>query len=609
MAPATVNIFVDSSQNFHGAVAARLNCSGAMHEPHWRMCLTVSSVEHNREGVLEDADIQSRELLGTARAVREYLRSHAAEDLSGTAVVVHNDNQQAADQLNDTLHPPDAILVQPRMQGPGVVATGEPSGKAGTVSGTRRVNVSALRKHRVAVAHIVNGLRGNVRRVAEAGGRACQQQSTAAAAAAATARTLKRARLDVQRAVAAGAAAGDAAVCVEGRGEGMHAAITAGAHEVLAQQFTAAADAIAQASASTAEAAEALEAMHVAATAVQAEAARAMAAAVTVSTAGRAGMKLRRAIEYGSPRVDVPGEGARGSAGGWDAAVAEVDAMERQAIARGVVVSGKWLPRKSGLMPKADKLSRPWDGDDWALCRAAAADNVRAALVREGLTPPPERRNGAAPPWRLGVSAALARLSAALGWAGAAQVEEAPEWGAAAESAAVDGPVRARDEVMAAWGVTGPLWPPDVDLFASEGTNHASLYYAAVWDGGCAGVDAFKHDWSQWPQAPGAVATAPRGGGRPPLCYAFPPVQLLPQTLAKVKEDRAVVWLAVPGMLPRALKLQMAALPVQISFPLGGRLKRTVRATDRNKAVDKDRVWKTPLHLCLVSGWSRAGEA
>eukprot|EP00892_Ulva_mutabilis_P010369 jgi/Ulvmu1/7704/UM039_0010.1 len=626
--PGKVHLFVDSSKVFHGAVAARPTSRSnetdgqepgtGLQPPHWRMCLAVD--EGEAVGARPDAvGTQSRELIGTARAVREYLRSHAAKELRGAILVVHNDNDRAVEQLGRILRPPGALVDGPAQRAPGDCRAAGGASAASLDAGLRRLDLRRLRQHNAKVSNVVNSLRGNLKRMADAGERACARHRAAAEAAAAAAAALQQAREDVRQVVATGVAAQDTAAQIAAHGRA-HAEVTADVHAELAGRFADAAATMAQATATADEVAQALEGMAAASAAAQADARKAAAAAMQVTTAGRVGHELRRAVAYGVAvaRQGYEGGGDGGRAQGWDAAVAKMEGTWRAACAAGVDVVAEWLPRRGGLMPEADRLTRPWDGDDWAVSGAALASSIRDGLrqaeggvqgnnVAKQSEPVKESMTARA---RRVAAATLARLTAAWGWAVAkgATPAGAGGGGSAAQAADAGGDLVFLPEgSRAVLSLEHAVWPPDVDLFASAGTSKAPLYYAAAWDGSCVGVDAFAQgDWAKWPSGPAAVAAGvrPPAPARPPVCYAFPPMELLPATLEKVRRDRVTAWLVVPSQLPKAVKAKLAALPVHVSFPLGGRLRSTVRPAARNSVSGKEdrNRWREPLRVCFIAG-------
>eukprot|EP00892_Ulva_mutabilis_P010370 jgi/Ulvmu1/7705/UM039_0011.1 len=115
--------------------------------------------------------------------------------------------------------------------------------------------------------------------------------------------------------------------------------------------------------------------------------------------------------------------------------------MQGIAASNNFKLNFKWLPRTAELMEQADHLTRHDDPSDWLLDRSALTDTVMRVL---------------------------------------------------------DDDVHARI-LQTRW--EDHPWPPDIDLFASEAAHQCPLYYSALWDRACIGMDAFRHNWAEWPAA------------------------------------------------------------------------------------------------------------
>lgn len=133
------------------------------------------------------------------------------------------------------------------------------------------------------------------------------------------------------------------------------------------------------------------------------------------------------------------------------------------------------------------------------------------------------------------------------------------------------------------------VWPPDIDLFASERTHlqQCEFYYATMWDRRCAAANAWALDWSKWPEealcaqlqvfgvSPSSsvrelstgndekVATA-----RKPVCYAFPPLKHAYHAMRKIESELATVWLVLKQELSTSEALMLKRLPVKASVLL-----------------------------------------
>ncbi len=134
--------------------------------------------------------------------------------------------------------------------------------------------------------------------------------------------------------------------------------------------------------------------------------------------------------------------------------------------------------------------------------------------------------------------------------------------------------------VQLIWGEFGEA---QVDLFASLGTSHCQLFYSL--SGGTLGTDALVHSW-------------PRGLRK----YAFPPVNLLAQTLCKVREDEERVLLVAPYWPNRTwfLELMLLATAPPWLVPLRKDLLSQRRGTLWHPLPD---LWK--LHVWSLDGTRR----
>lgn len=609
---------------FHGAVAARASVSKAsgndtpkstkakgapvppqlppMHKPHWRMCLDVSpdveavTARLPPGGSLEAADTRWLELLGITRAVLEFLRSHAAEELRGMTLVVYNDNLEAVRKANAVMRPPDALVA-------GEVAAG---GADDGTDRTVRIDIDALRKHSDRLNTLGKNVRGNVSQTVASAQQACEGYAEAAATAATAAGAVKQAgEAQEKLAQTEGAARAAAAAALDhlsARADSGHAAVTPEEHAELVRRLTAATAAMTDAAAAAGDAGKDLAAAAAAARRANDQADRVKSAVRTLSKLKRHARELELSVCAGGEAVF--GRRDRSAAGAaaesrWEEAAAGVADLCVEVRAAGLNVSCMWMARGGGLMPVADKLTRPWDADEWRLCRGALYDGIRGEMLRaERVHVPRSAPKG----WLRDV---LHRVRARIAqWKATGQGLGGLEIIRGTVSATA--PLYVSQQAQREWGVPRAVWPPDVDLFASIATAHAPLYYSAAWDGGCVGVDAFAHDWSLWPQGPAAAAAAGAAAAeRAPVCYAFPPLDVLPAVLRKIAADRPTVWLVLPAPLPVDAKRLLAALPVRVSFPIAGRMRHNVVMSARTSNVQQ-RPWAQQLRVYLISSGGRA---
>ena len=134
---------------------------------------------------------------------------------------------------------------------------------------------------------------------------------------------------------------------------------------------------------------------------------------------------------------------------------------------------------------------------------------------------------------------------------------------------------------------------PDIDCLASSEARVCGVYFAAIYDGKCAGVNGFAQCWASWPASSGQRV------GKP-LCWLFPPPKLLLQTLLKVRRERAealVVCARTLQPVEEAVLLSLAARHKPLTAPHSAmvfpsrRVPREVRTGG----------WKTPLQVCRIT--------
>ena len=135
-----------------------------------------------------------------------------------------------------------------------------------------------------------------------------------------------------------------------------------------------------------------------------------------------------------------------------------------------------------------------------------------------------------------------------------------------------------------------PGWGhPELDCFAIQRARQCTLYFAQVWDGSCAAVDAL------------AQSRQPDGHGRP-LCFMFPPLHLATDTLHKVLLEGANAIVVVPAQLTAAQAALVRQLPVAANGNVQLKAPHKVLVTPTDSVPNAVRAggWKTPLQAFRI---------
>lgn len=148
-------------------------------------------------------------------------------------------------------------------------------------------------------------------------------------------------------------------------------------------------------------------------------------------------------------------------------------------------------------------------------------------------------------------------------------------------------------------------WPPDIDLFASEAAHQCPLYYAAMWDRSCIGMDAFQHHWGEWPDAVQRITwrskegAAGGAGARPTAVRESVRTAALrkggegskPDAVRARSRRSGVVMHAVAGVSGEARMAEIRApppsrqQPVCFAFPPPGDVRKVLRKILRDRAT------------------------
>ena len=130
---------------------------------------------------------------------------------------------------------------------------------------------------------------------------------------------------------------------------------------------------------------------------------------------------------------------------------------------------------------------------------------------------------------------------------------------------------------------------PDLDCFASALASQCSKYFAAVFDGSCAGVDGLAQSW------------APDSAGRP-LCFVAPPLYLLREALVKIRREKAEAIVVAPRQLAPQLQAVLDTMRASVKHcDLQGPPHVLMRPTVAVPAKVAEGGWKTCLQLIRIS--------
>ena len=166
----------------------------------------------------------------------------------------------------------------------------------------------------------------------------------------------------------------------------------------------------------------------------------------------------------------------------------------------------------------------------------------------------------------------------------------------------VDKQIKARAGELAKAG----FYPPHIDAFASRHAHQVESYMALHWDGRCVAQNAMIQSWAKWPVGMQSKGAQEQRQAKQPVFFMFPPLGLLPQTLMKIKADKATVWLVCPRYMRHIDEQYLGTMPVRARMPLACRnVAHVVKPTRVNPAKARAEEWGTPLQILFIS-WNAA---